>query len=162
MKTGNSVIWIDNDQQKFDGITFEDSDFKISHASDSTIFLLRGQTDTLLEIDLNSKKTIFATRFNAPPVAAVRLKAGLLVVTRHNILINDRDQWISALHHPAEILHCESTPYGLFFGTPDALWRLVAPDNIELVATGSVSGIYSNDTSIYIVDSHTNLLRMDY
>lgn len=162
MKTGSSVVWIDNDRQQFDGITFEDSDFNIIHASDTTFFLTRKTSGLLYEIGLASKITVDSWMFDEPPLAAYRLASGFLVVTLHNILLHDGAQWINVLHHPTEIQCCESTPYGIFFGTTDALWRLTSPGKTELVATGEASAIHYSGSSIYIIDSQSNLLRMDY
>lgn len=162
MKTGSSVVWIDNDRQQFDGITFEDSGFRIAHASDTTFFLLREASGLLCEIGLASMDAVDSWSFSEAPVAAFRLASGLLVVTLHDIMMLDNGRWINVLHHPAEILCCESTPYGIFFGTPDALWRLASPGKTELVATGEASAIHFSGSSIYIIDSHSNLLRMDY
>lgn len=146
-----AVVWADGTAHS-DGIAFEDGDFSISQATDSTFYIIRPSDCSVIEFSMARKAAQDYYSLDEPPVAAGKFGSATVVVCHSNIYLILGDD-TSVMHsHPQEIHAAAVTPAGIYFGTDSALWRVVDFDRLEHVADGSISRIVGAGDLFYVVD----------
>lgn len=157
----NSIFW-NTSNRGFDGIMFNDNLFSIALATDSTLFVIRKLDNEIFEIDLKSKSSLWSTRFDEPIVSVFRIGQDIVLVSSYKIALFVNGEWNILHNHPIEIVSSAITPYGIFFGTSDALWRIHGVDEIQYIARGAISHILFDRDILYIVDNESNVYTIPF
>ncbi len=160
-RSDKSIIW-DTPDDTMDGITFADKGFSILPASDTTLFVIHHPEKELFEISLKNKKSLWGSRLDEPVVTLARIDRDIVTVTTRHIALFIDGEWNIMHTHPVDITSAAFTSNGIFFGTSDALWRLHGPDEIEYVATGSVSRLLSDGDRLYVIDNENNVYVVSF
>lgn len=159
LKHKESVIWSDS-KGNFDGISFEDSRFNICSGTDSTFFIIRPKEHIVLEISIETKMPIYSYNINEIPILVGKFGNSTLLVCNNSIYIN-YDNETRLLHkHLVDIKTAAITPLGIYFGTDEALWRIISTDELELVANGSVNKIIGAGRTLYVLDGTGSLFKI--
>lgn len=147
----NVVLWADS-VAGYGGMAFEDNDFDICRATDSTFYVVRPSECSVIEFSMSRKEALSYYYLDEAPVTAGKFGNSTVVVCQNNIYLVLGDD-TSVMHsHPREIRAAAVTPMGIYFGTDSALWRVVDFDRLEHVADGSISRIVGAGDLFYVVD----------
>lgn len=159
MKIHNSLVWT-SATRGFAGITFEDSDFGICTASDSTVYVMRNSG--AMELGLTDGRPKVSYTFDERPVTLQKLRDGIVAVTTRRVLSLYNGEWTLIHQHPCDIRCAAITPHGIFLGTDDGLWRCGPAGSVELLANGSISSLFYDRTVLYILDGTAGLYRLSW
>lgn len=158
VKSGASVIWTDGDT--YDGMTMEDDKFDLRSAGDSTIYLVRRNTNEAFEFSMADRSPVSHLISDEKIVNIFKLGSMLIMVTEYNIMLSEDGKWKLLHSHPFEILSADINGRGLYFGTDEGLWLLIGKDEIELIGEGMVKRVMSDGERLYILDGENNLYSL--
>lgn len=157
-RQGDAVVWADS-KGCFDGMAFEDSDFSICAATDSTFFIIRPSDCSVMEVSLKQKAPKYIYRMEDAPVTAGKFGDSTVFISTEAIYMM-LPEGTNLLHrHPLEIRAAAVTPMGIYFGTDIAMWRVVGIDSLEHVADGSIARIVGAGRLLYVVDGMGSLFK---
>ena len=161
LKHERNVLWVSFDG-RFDGICFANDDFHIAHATDSTLLVVQPESFFISEFSMTEKNIRANYRFIEPPLTAGMVDSSMIAVTTSTLYLVTSDDTIVLHHHPLPIVCAAITPMGIFFGTDDALWRLIGIDEVEHIASGGISHIFGGSRTLYVVDTVGNLYKFSF
>lgn len=162
LKHRNNVLWVTL-EGSFDGFCFADDEFHVAYASDTTLFVIRPDAYTISEFSMSKKDLMRIYRFTESPLSVGLIDSSMVAVTTNTLYFVSQDNESVILHHHPLPINCAAvTPLGTFFGTDDALWRLVGVDEIEHIASGSVNRIFGSGRILYLIDTSGNLYKLSF
>lgn len=156
--TGKSLVWFGADGI-FKGIGFQDDEFSIAPASDTTFYFLR--PDEIIEVSLTTEQPVSKIKVQNP-IGVSKFGSGVIFATSYEVWLL-LPEGLNLLHkHPLPIKSFGVGTAGVFFCTESELWRLEGIDTLEHVATGSFDAIKAAGHILYVIDGEGNLYRFDY
>ena len=159
MKIYDSIVWT-SASYGFFGLTFENPDFSICEATDSTIYVLRDST--AIELNIASRKPVSSYKFDDRPQSLHKLSDGVVAVLGRRVVSLYGDEWTLLHEHPCDIRSAAITPKGIFLGTDDGLWRVEHSKGVQLLLNGTVSMLFFDNSILYLVDGEGNLYRITW
>lgn len=154
----NALLCVNN-TGSFVGFAFENGDFTFNEISDSTFFMIVSSENSVLEFSLRRKNAIRSLDTDEQPVTAGMFGNSIVLVSQHGIYITLGNTPELMHHHPWEIRAAAVTDMGIYFGTDQALWRLVGEDRLEHVADGTIARIYGAGNILYVIDGGGSLFK---